>query len=153
MAEPISIVAGAVGLADVCVRAIKVLKQARDSYKGEDDELDELHKEIGRLHDINDLVQRVYEAESTLSPDPTHQRILVDWQVTQGTLVDCERVVEQINTILASIVKSAKGNHAKLDHIRVSLKQQSKDGSLRKLRGRLCSYQLQLQNCLAAANV
>ena len=98
-------------------------------------------------------LQRIYEAESRLSPDPTHQQILVNWKVTQGTLADCQRVVEQIDNLLAVIVGAAKGNHVKLDQIRITLKQQAKEEHLRKLRARLNTYQLQLQNCLAAANV
>ena len=153
MAEPFSIVAGAAGLADVCIKVAKVLKQAKDSYQGGDEELSELYSEVIRLRDINDLVQRIYEAESTLSPDPTHQQILVNWQVIESALVDCERVVGQINTLLASIIGVAKGKHVKLDHIRVSLKQQAKEEDLRRLRVRLSNYHLQIQSCLAAANM
>lgn len=154
MADPFSIIAGTAGLTDVCIRLTKLLKQAKDGFQTVDDDLEELSEEIKVLRSVNDLIQRSYEAESTVNTGFDHRQVLLDhWHAAQTTLVGCQRIVRQIGDLLASVLAVGNGKHIKFDKLRRWLKQQSKEEAFNTLRQKLSAHQIGLQNILAAVNM
>ena len=154
MADPFSIIAGTAGLADVCIRVTKFLKQAKDGFRAVDQELEDLFEEIVSLRSVNDLVQRSYTEGSTAKTDPDHQRILgTHWRTTQNTLASCQRIIEQIEALLEEVVDAGSGKHIKLDQLRKWLKQQSREGAFSTLREKLKAHQIALQISLSAVSM
>lgn len=154
MAEPFSIIAGAGGLADVCFRLTKILKQAKDGFHTVDADLEDLSTEITTLHSVNNLVQRTYQAEHGDTSDPSYQEILRGrWLPAQNALIACERVVEQIERLLTSIIGVSNEKNVKIDRLRKLLKQQSKEHELNTLRQQLNSNQHALQTSLTAIDM
>jgi hypothetical protein len=152
--DPFSIIAGTAGLADVCLRLAKFLKNANDGFREVDRELEELSREIALLRSVNDLVERTYVEGSTAGTNPEHQRILgTNWRATQTTLASCQLIVEQIEVILQEVGDAGNGKHVKLDQLRKWLKQQSKEGDLSTLREKLQAHQIALQVSLSAISM
>ena len=154
MADPFSVLAGTAGLADVCIRLSKLIKQAKEGFQTVDEELEDLFKEVASIRSVNNLVQRSYEAESTITTDRDDKRVLAThWQATQSTLAGCRRIVEQLDALLEEILKAGDGKHVKLGKLRRWLKQQSKEETFNALRQKLSAHQIGLQTSLAAVNV
>ena len=154
MADPFSIVVGTAGLADVCIRLTKLLKQAKDGFQTLDEELEDLSKEITGLRAVNDSVQRIYEASSIAASDPDDQQVLVhQWQATKTTLAGCQRVVKELDALLVSVLDVGRRKHVKIVKLRKWLKQQSKEEAFNTLRRKLNAHQIALQTSLAAVNV
>ncbi|KAK0115646.1 hypothetical protein ONS95_000084 [Cadophora gregata] len=158
MADPFSVLAGAAGLADVCIRLGKFLKDANHGFRVVDQELEDLLREITSLQTVNasidELLRRSYADGSTTATNLNLQQILdTNWQATSSTLSNCQQIVERIETILKEVVNSGSGKHIKRDQIRKWLKQQSREEELDTLRGKLRQYQLALQLSLSAVGI
>lgn len=158
MADPFSILAGAAGLADVCIRLGKFLKDANHGFRVVDQELEDLFKEITSLQSVNEsideLLRRSYPEGSTAGTSPNLQKILdTNWQATGGTLSNCQLIVERIEVILKDVTNAGGGKHVKRDQFRKWMKQQSREEELNALRGKLKQYQLALQLSLSAVGM
>lgn len=154
MADPFSIIAGAAGLADVCIRLTKFLKEAKDGFQKVDADLEEMSKEIAALRSVNDLVRRSFEADKTGTTDSTDQQILSNhWCATRTTLAGCQDIIERLSTLMISILGSGGSKHVKLNSLRKYLKQQSKEDEFIVLRRKLSAHQIALQTSLTAVNV
>ena len=154
MADPFSIIAGTAGVADVCIRLTKFLKQAKDGFRAVGQELEDLFEEIVSLRSVNDLVERSYTEGSTAKIDPDHQHILgTHWRATQNTLASCRNIIEQIEALLNEVVDVGSGKHIKIDQLRKWLKQQSSEEALSTLREKLRTHQIALQLSLSAVSM
>ena len=154
MADPFSIVAGTAGLADVCVRLARFIKQANAGFRTVDQELQNLFQETESLRSINDLVKRSYIDGFHAKSDCDQQHILdTHWRATQNTLTSCQRIVEQIEALLKEITDAGSGKHVRLDQLRKWLKQQSKEEVFNTLREKLKAHQIALQLSLSAVSM
>ena len=154
MADPFSVLASTAGLADVCIRLARFLKQANAGFRTVDQELGSLFEEIASLRSVNDLVKSSYTEGATAKTDPNHQQILgTHWSATQNTLTSCQHIVEQIEALLQEVSAAGSGNHVKLDQIRKWLKQQSREEAFSSLRGKLKAHQVALQLSLSAVSM
>ena len=154
MAEPLSIVAGSVGLADVCIRLTKVLKQAKDGFQKVDQDLEDLAKEVEALFSVNNSIKCSFEADlagGTLSND---QQILADhWKATQTTLASCQEITERLNGLVIEVWANDNPRHVKLSSLRKYLKLQSKEEEFTSLRRKLNDYRIALLTSLTVVNV
>ncbi|OBT63866.1 hypothetical protein VE03_06633 [Pseudogymnoascus sp. 23342-1-I1] len=155
MADPFSILAGAAGLADVCIRLAKFLKDANDGFRVVDQDLEDLFNEIASLQSVNEsigeLVKGSHPKGSTAGTSPHVRKILdTNWNATNNTLSGCRLIVERIEVILKDVASAGSGKHVKRDQIRKWLKQQSREGELSSLREKLKAHQLALQLSLSA---
>ena len=154
MADPFSIVAGTAGLADVCIRLAKLVKQANAGFQSVDRELELLFEETESVQAINDLVRYSYNEGYRATLDPEHLQILdTNWCSTRNTLNSCQHIVEQIEVLLKEVSKAGSGKNVKLDQLRKWLKQQSKEAAFNTLREKLKAHQIALQLSLSAVNV
>lgn len=154
MGDPFSIIAGSVGLADVCIRLAGFLKQARDGFQKVDKDLDDLSQEITALRSVSDLIKRSFEIDQAGARDPNEQQIIEShWQATRATLAGCQIHVEKLNALISEVLGKEKRKHAKFKNLRKFLKQQSKEGEFIELKQKLRTYLIALQTSLAAVNV
>ena len=154
MADPFSIIAGAAGLADVCIRLTKFLKQAKDGFQKVDGDLEELSKELAALQTVSDLIKRSFEANIAGSINSNDDQIIANlWQATQTILAGCQDIVERFNALITEILSTGGTKYIKLNSLRKYLKQQSKDDEFNALRQKLNTHRMALQTSLAAVNV
>jgi flagellar biosynthesis chaperone FliJ len=154
MADPFSILTGTAGLADVCIRLTKFLKQARSGFRAIDQELEDLLEEIVSLRSVNDLVERSYTEGSIAKNDPEYANVLrTHWRTTHNTLAGCQRIVEQLEELLKEVSESGSGKHIKLDQLRKWLKQQAREEAFNTLREKLKAHQTALQLSLSAISM
>lgn len=157
MADPFSILVGTAGLADVCIRFAKAVKQAKDGFEKVDEDLDALGQEIAGLHAVNDLVERSYLTGIHSEESANEQKVLENhWLATSTTLAGCRHVVEQIEALILEILSTGVNGSSigvKRDKLRRYLKQQSREKDFARLRSKLAAHQLALQTSLAAIGV
>lgn len=154
MADPFSIIAGAAGLADVCIRLTKFLKQAKNGFQKIDEDLEGLSKEITALRCVSDLIKSTLEADQKNPANSNDKQILANhWQATQTTLTGCQTIVEQLDFLVVGILGSGTSKYVKLNSLQKYLKQQSKEEEFIGLRQKLNAHQVALQTSLAAVNM
>lgn len=154
MADPFSIIVGAAGLADVCIRLSKFLKQAKDGFQKIDVDLEDLSKEITALRTVSDLIKRSFDADLAATTNTSDNQIIANhWHATRATLAGCQDIVERLNALIAEILGTGGTKHVKLNSLRKYLKQQSKDDEFTALRQKLNTHHSALQTSLAAVNV
>ena len=115
MTDPFSIIAGTAGLADVCIRFTKFLKQPKDGFQKLDKDLEDLTKEITALLAVNDLIKRSFEtdlAENTNSND--HQALNDHWQAIRITLAGCQDIPERLNALMSTHLATGSQKHGKI---------------------------------------
>ena len=154
MADPFSIIAGAAGLADVCIRLTKFLKQAKDGFQKVDGDLEELSEELATLQTVSDLIKRNFEADIAGTINSNDNQIIANlWQATQTTLAGCQDIVERFNALITEILSTGGTKYIKFNSLRKYLKQQSKDDEFNALRQKLNVHRMALQTSLAGMNV
>lgn len=154
MADPFSIIAGTVGLVDVCIKFAGFLKQAKDGFQKVDQDLDELSKEITGLRSASNLIRRCFEVNHLGKRDPGDQQIIDNhWRATRVTLDGCQGILEKLSTLIIEVLGKGNPKYAKFKSLRKFLKQQSKDSEFIELRQRLHAHQVALQTSLAVINV
>ena len=154
MADPFSIIAGAAGLADVCIRLTKFLKQAKDGFQKVDGDLEELSEELAALQTVSDLIKQSFEADTAGTINSNDNQITANvCQATQKTLAGCQDIVERFNALITEILSAGGTKYIKFNSLRKYLKQQSKDDEFNALRQKLNVHRMALQTNLAAVNV
>ncbi len=154
MADPFSIIAGAAGLADVCIRLTKFLKQAKDGFKKIDRDLEDLSNEVTELRSVSDLIKRSFEVDLAGATNPSEHKIIADqWRTTRTTLAGCQDIVESLNALIATVSGSGGPKHAKFNNLRKYLKQQSKEEDFNALHQKLKTHHNALHISLAAVNM
>ena len=154
MADPFSIIAGTVGLADVCMRFALFLRQAKDGFHKVDEDLEDLTKEVTTLLSASDLIKRSFEVHQAGITDINDQQIVSNhWQATQSTLAGCQEIIDRLKDLITKILGSGGSKHVKTEALRKYLRQQSKEDDFIKLRRKLNAHQIALQTSLAAVNM
>ena len=154
MADPFSIIVGTAGLADVCIRLAKFLKQAKDGFQNIDKDLEDLSKEITALSTVSDLIKRTFEADLARTTTSNDDQIIVDhWQATGAILAGCQDIVEKLAVLITTILGTGGSKFVKFNSLRKYLKQQAKDDEFIALHHKLNAHHNALQTSLAAVNM
>ena len=154
MADPFSIIAGTVGLADVCIRFALFLRQAKDGFHKVDEDLEDLTKEVTALRSVSELIKRSFEVHLAGITDVNDQLVVSNhWQATQATLASCQDIIDRLKDLITKVLGSGRSKHVKTEALRKYLRQQSKEEDFLKLRQKLNAHQIALQTSLAAVNM
>ena len=154
MADPFSIIAGTAGLADVCIRFTKFLKQAKDGFQKLDKDLEDLSNEITALLTVNDLIKRSFQTDLANNTNSSNNQILNDhWQATRNALSGCQDIVERLDALMTTVLATGRQKHEKIHKLLKYLKLQSKDDEFIALRQRLNIHYTALQTSLTAVNM
>lgn len=154
MTDPFSIIVGTAGLADVCIRLTKFLKQAKDGFQKIDKDLEDLSKEITALRTVSDLIKRSFETDLAVTTNLNDNQIIIDiWQATRNTLTGCQETVGKLNELITAVLGTGGPKHIKFNTLRKYLKQQSKDDEFIALRKKLSAHHSALQLSLTTVNL
>lgn len=157
MADPFSIVAGTVGLVDVCIRVVKCLKEIHAATKKIQDDIGLLIKEIESLEAISNSIQKTFRKE--LDPKKSLSGYGVDitselWKHTGRSLQDCKSVIGRLEVLVKEIYgKNGPTVTSKLDAIAKSRRKKSVDDDFKQCREQLTTYQGGLNILLTTINL
>ena len=157
MAEPFSILAGGIAVAEVCWRVAKYLKDVRTAAVTVQNDIDALIREVEALGTINESIGRAFETEisrsSNLSPlKSTHLEKL--WKHTGQSLADCRTAIENLEGLVKDIYgKTGPKVVGKIDGLGKQSRNREKKAQLSQIRNQLSTYQSQLQILLSGINV
>lgn len=155
MAEPLSIIASTLGVADVCFRLGTFVKQAIEGSQKVDEDLEALSQEIAALSTVNNLIKGSFEADLTRSAKTTDEATIANlWQATSTTLGDCREILDKLDGLVTKIFGNGSSKAvAKLDGLRKYLRKLSKEEEFTQLRHKLNAYQAALQMILTAVDM
>jgi len=101
MADPISIFAAGVGIADVSFRLIKYLKDVKAAAESIEEEIGGLISEVEALMAIHGQLEREYTRHA--KNDATSQEEKVLWFNTEKTLKNGQRLVQKLDQSVRQI--------------------------------------------------
>ena len=152
MADPFSIIAGTIGVIDVCWRFGNYLKDVQAGAAKVDDEITSLSREIQALSAVNETIQASYkELEAASSPGETvSKQVGTLWRNIRSSLQDCRLIVEELEKLVQSIAGKERPTDQsrlsmKLEGFRKQLRRQSSEGDFLRLQSRLEAYHNSLQ--------
>jgi hypothetical protein len=108
MADPFSIIAGALGTSDVCISLARYLKEVVRGYKSIEDDIQHLLQRVATIQKVAGTIKAIFEAEWDSQPksaDRDQTRINGLWQYTGEYLSDCLSIVSELNNLLCRILE------------------------------------------------
>lgn len=157
MADPFSIIASTIGIADVCVRLVNLLVSVKQGSKTIDDDLDKLIKEINSTSSTSETIHESFKrdiAAHSEPPDSGEEAIASLWHATGTTLESCRTTLEDLNTLLTDVIgDGGPKTSSMLDNLRKYFRKQSREDELLQLRQRLNKAHDVLQILLTAISM
>jgi hypothetical protein len=151
MADPFSIIAGTIGLADVCSRAVQNLYHLRQDLGTIEGDLEALSQDVEGLRDICNTVRVTFAAadDDAITPEfsQVSQATEKVWRDLDRALQNCHVVVSRLDGIIEKIRGPPAGSSApaKIVAVRQALRKRLRDSDLRNCRVQLATYQNALQ--------
>jgi len=157
MADPFSIIAGSIGVADVCVRLVHNIHTLRKNLASIDEGLDGLAEEIDDLREICATVEATYTVQSKDGSAPDANTVVDEakglWIRLEKTLRNCDSIVAKLGGIVAKIRgASALPGPTKFDAVGKVMRKKLYESDLRNCRAQLKTYQDALHLILATIN-
>lgn len=157
MSDPFSIVAGTVGLLDVCFRIGKYLYDAKIGADRVDEGIEALSHQIEAIRSVTKFIQSVFEADlpyatDTVAKSPDGIESL--WEEIGKNVTSCQVTLAKLFTLIELIVgKESPKVLSKLDGLRRYLRKQAKEEEFAALRQQLSDYHHALQTLLTSVNM
>ncbi|KAK4242330.1 hypothetical protein C8A03DRAFT_11430 [Achaetomium macrosporum] len=144
MADPFSIVAGAISVAEVSFRLLRHIHRLRQDLNGVDDELNGLAEQLDSLKELCDMVQSTFtERAGDTSPDL--------WKHLGRTLENCRGALTKLENVVLKIEKpSSILGPGKINTLRLAVRKRLREVDLSNCRAHLSTYQKALQLALSA---
>ena len=144
MADPFSIVAGALSVAEICAHLVIFLKQAADNFSATDQNLLGLIEEIESLQRTNTAIRNLIDPELFATGSEKGNHVFLH---TKTTLAKCEISVRELREVLLEIV-SVGNEHKRIVHFRKWQKSHAKEEYLSALRKKIHMQQETLARCI-----
>ncbi|KAL9109661.1 MAG: hypothetical protein Q9227_005699 [Pyrenula ochraceoflavens] len=144
MADPLSIIAGTVGIIDVCVRLVEFLHDVKKSVANVNAEIQALLDEVESLKGINESIASSYSdwRQTAKGPPATAARIESYWKKLDVSLQGCTKIISKLEAVLRDIHRgSGSKTTSALETFSKEKRRRSKNDDLRRLRDQLASYQ------------
>lgn len=154
MADPFSIVAGAIGVADACIRLTQNIQQLQRDYVSVQDELNTLGGDILSLRNFCVTIETTFregsESLATIHPKTgAHQSERLLWHLKEA-LDNCGKVISQLNDVVTKIRGNADpSTPSTLDVLGMAMRKKSRQDDLQNCRAQLATYQSALQLVLS----
>ena len=103
MADPFSIVAGALGTTDACISLARYLNEVVRGFKSVEDDIQHLLHRVATIQKVAGTIKATFEAEWDSQPNPADKdqtTINGLWQYTGEYLSDCLSIVSELNNLL-----------------------------------------------------
>jgi len=146
MADPVSLVAAGVGIADVAFRLIVYLKDVKAAAKYIDEDIEGLINEVEGLQKVHGHLEKEYLKRVTNVTMNEEEKSL--WASTGQTLKNGQKLTEKLEASVKCIYGGSKQVTGKLDGWDKSRRKRSKDNMISGLRDQINTYQGALQMLL-----
>ncbi|KAI4176500.1 MAG: hypothetical protein LQ346_007884 [Caloplaca aetnensis] len=157
MADPFSIVAGTVGLLDVCFRIGNYLYDAKKGANRVDEGIEALSHQIEAIQSVTRSIKNVFDNDLAYTPDTLPNNfngIQSLWAEVAENVTSCQATLAELFALLKLIVgKEHATVLSKLDGLRRYLRKQAKEDEFGALRHRLSDYHHALQTLLTSVNI
>jgi hypothetical protein len=152
--DPISILAGTVGLLDVSFRVIGYLRNIEKSAGKVEEETTALSQEIDNIITIVESVDRLWRSNQDAPPgSPYQEKDEAEnlWKIVRSLLEECREAALKLEVLLNAVVgKNGAKVTGKFDGIRKYLRRESKEKDYAEVRRRLSSCQAGIRMMLSA---
>ena len=154
MADPFSIVAGAISIVDVCQRLVTFLVRVKQGCDTIDDELDGLIADVNSLNAVSKLVRESFERDISGgydAPSKDEEATANLWRATANALQDCQTTISELDVWVQKVV--GDGGSSTSDKLRKYFRKIFKEDQLLQLWQRLNKGHHLLQIMLTAINM
>ncbi|KAI9687208.1 MAG: hypothetical protein M1820_010497, partial [Bogoriella megaspora] len=154
MADPFSIVASSLSIADLGIRLVKFLLQVKRGTDSIDEELHRLIGEIQSFTSTSKIIRENFEQDLREGADTPNkdERATTDlWRATGNTLRDGQNLLNKLDTLIQDVVGGS--GSSTLDKLRKYFRKQSKNGEFLRLIDQLNRVQELLQILLISVNI
>ncbi|PMB73412.1 Kinesin light chain [Beauveria bassiana] len=156
--DPLSIIAGTVGVADVSIRIITFLVDIKEASDKIQDEITILSQEVSSLLAVNESIEDFFHSrhdlgsfDESLEEGSPAEKL---WKNLAQLLQQSRVTIEQLEALLSEVV-GKKGHQVtgKIDSLRKTIRRRGRDGDYMQIRQRLVNYQSGFQMLLNALNL
>ncbi len=157
MADPFSILAGTVGLLDVCFRIGNFLYDAKKGANRVDQSIEALSQQIEAIQSVTRSIKSVFDNDLAHTPDTLPRNsngIQSLWAEVAQNVTSCQATLAELFALLKLVVgKEHPTVLSKLDGLRRYLRKQAKEDEFGALKHRLSDYHHALQTLLTSVNM
>lgn len=139
MADPFSLLAAGVGIADVALRVISYLKDVKAAAETIEDDIEGLIDEVEALMAIHDQLEQNYLKNVTHGVLEEKQKIL--WIQTGQTLKNGQKLIRKLDVSVREIYGENRMVTGKRDGLLKQHRKRSKNGIISGLRDQINTYQ------------
>ncbi|KAF2730158.1 TPR-like protein [Polyplosphaeria fusca] len=155
MADPFSIAAGTIGVADVLFKVGSAIHRVQTGSSTIDEDIEILQRDVEALTFTNSAIQDLWERNKTRLPGSSlAQSDNIDdlWQKVVTILVDCKATAKQLEALVNDIAGETDPSKrpGKLQALKKTLRKETKLPGLREKRSRITDCQNSLQMLLSA---
>lgn len=155
--DPFSITVGAVGLADVCFRLVKFLKDVPAAVASIQQEIDRLITEVESLKTVVTSVQEAFEDDTPRPaglPHPKATNLENLWQDCRRSLDACHSIATQLEELVHEVYgKTGPKVTGKFDGLGKELRRRDKAPKVQQLRGDLSTEKCTLNLVLTGISL
>jgi hypothetical protein len=146
MADPFSIIAGAVGVVDVAVKVVKFIEKTKKGADSVDGDLQDLVTEIESLKHTSQVIQDAFEKDMKDGKTTQDNPAAGTWLAASNALADCNAALVGMDGALTKM-KGEKGSST-LDRLKRHFRKLAHDEEFGLLRQRLDKGHHRLQTSL-----
>lgn len=157
MADPFSIVSGALSVADISIRVGKYLKTIQQTSKHVSEEITSLEREIETFTNTYNALAALCCAGTTHEKDGVHAIAVQGdpcgdlWQHAAELVNEGQTLIEQLKSILEKVLGSElTPKHQKIDDVRKAIRLSSRSVDYGMLRGRFTKLNMELNTMFTA---
>ena len=159
-AEPFSTIAGAIGVADVCLRAGKYLQSVQKAAKHVDDEIDVLQREITQFKSVYTALTKLCATSAAESQSADHAPPGLNdpcgalWSRAGDLVQEGHELVKKLQALLQTILgEESLPRFERIEDFRKAIKMLSKNTEYEKIRKRFTCLNLELTTMLTAIDL
>lgn len=158
--DPLSIIAGTVGICDVCWRVFQYLKDVREASGTIQGEIEDLQRELNSLRNVNEALEKICAKDQ--GPLDHKEDVQLLWYNVNEIRQGCKKAVEELGKLLEEkfgpMIQEITGKNgakvtSRFDGLKKGLRRHSKNEDLVQFRHKLANFQSKLQVLLTALNM
>jgi hypothetical protein len=152
--DAFSIVAGTVGLLDVCLRLAKYLSDVKEGSERIDEDIEALYQQVAAIGVVIQSIQNVSKADLAHAGNSQADNLQGLWEEVGHNITSCQAALDKLFILISHIVgKESSKLQSKLEGFRRYLRKTSKEEEFNRIRTQLSGYHHALQTLLTSVNI
>ena len=151
MADPFSIIAGAIGVVDVAVKVVKFIDETKKGADSVDRDLRDLATEIESLKHTGKIIYNAFEKDMKEGKTTQDSPTAGTWSAASRALTDCNAALTAMDLALVRVM--GENGSSRLDRLKRHFRRLAQDEEFVNLRRRLDKGHHSLQTLLLTLNM